>query len=100
MPPANVISQEALLRRRTYNRRGALRESRVSSGEGLLRRESLGVPGVVDVRESDHDEKMAGVWAWEPRDPVFGERMEKVWILSGSPTRVADIIVGEGGMGS
>ena len=47
--------------------------------------------GVVDARELECDE--ADAEAREPNDPTFGRISEKVWVVSGSPTHVTEIVV-------
>ena len=47
--------------------------------------------GVVDVRELERNETDAE--AWEPNDPAFGRISEKVWVISGSPTHVTEVVV-------
>ena len=46
-----------------------------------------------DTDGSDYDKKMAGVGAWRPDGPAFGGLTEKVWMPSGTPTCITEIIV-------
>ena len=46
---------------------------------------------VVDVHESEYDEKMADIEAFEPQDSALGGLVEKVCTLSGSSTHVTEI---------
>ena len=48
--------------------------------------------GVVDAHEPEWEE--ADAKAWEANDPAFGGFTEKVWVVSGSPTYVTEIVVG------
>lgn len=56
-----------------------------------MRERPSAVSGVVDVRKLECDETDAE--AWELSDPAFGGFTEKVWVISGSPTYVTEIIL-------
>ena len=51
------------------------------------------MPDDVHNHGSEYDGKMAVVEALVPNDPAFGGFAEKVWMLSGSPMFVTEIIV-------
>ena len=50
--------------------------------------------GVVDARDSECNENMAVVEAWESSDPIRVRFTEKVLTLSGSPIHATEIIAG------
>ena len=47
----------------------------------LLGGRPFATSGFVGTHESEHDEKVEGVEAWELKNPAFGESTEKVCIL-------------------
>lgn len=47
---------------------------------------------VVGTHESEYNDKMDYVEAWEPNNPAFRGFTEKVWTPSASPTYVSKVI--------